>query len=225
LKKALDPSKGIAPHVDLTLIPWGNSYYTGLEECGGARGDAPYDLDLCHCWGKKCGKGSTPEDRCFEGSKKFQHGTFEGATNTLFSYLIDKDGLAKHFDAIACIEADYKQLNNPPFTCGSPPKKGCIEGTLSLEELAINCGVSKEDYDTSQTDAGTQTQLKAAKATPAHPDVPYVLLDGVQVVDPVGTVSIEDVLCAALKKKGVTPPGCTSAFSRFMSNLYEQFMV
>ena len=72
----------------------------------------------------------------------------------------------------------------------------------------VQCGGSADEYAVAAGPAGQQALAKAAKATPAHDGVPYVLVDGTPLADP---STIEAALCAALKKQGVSPAGCASA--------------
>jgi hypothetical protein len=56
---------------------------------------------------------------------------------------------------------------------------------------------------------GKQLEIDNARQTPAHPGVPYVLLDGAPVDDP---MEIQSAVCNKLKEKGLNtlPDSCGS---------------
>lgn len=191
----MEPTKGIVPHVDLAIYPWGNAYYAGLPGCGKG---TDYDPDVRACWAKSC--ASSP-DSCFDGTLVHQHGPVEGDANTLFSCLLKHTPgpvAGPALDTMACVEAGYDELKNPPYS----------SGTKTLDDLFKGCGGSDAVAACAAGSEGKTLQEVAAKATPQHPGVPYILLDGASVDNP---LEIQAALCRALAAKGVKPPGCAGA--------------
>lgn len=185
-------------------MPWGNAYYAGaVAECGGSGTD--YDPDVRMCWDKHC--GADAPSSCFQGTLVHQHGSVEGAANTLFSCIITHKGVqpgtaglaAQALEQIACVESHYEDLQNPPYS----------NGTRTLQDVYETSCSGTPDVWACATDAeGAGLQIAAAKATPQHEGVPYVLLNGKALDNP---LDLQSALCAALKDVSPAPAACASA--------------
>lgn len=119
-----------------------------------------------------------------------QHGGLECQLNRFLACAVKETSgiVAKLLPFVACVEASY-------------------EGAVA-EQLAQSCassnGLSFTDLKTCYDgDAGNIALREQAMATPAHPGVPYILVDG-KVLD--DTNALLHSVCSAYK--GPAPTGC-----------------
>ncbi|KAG7351711.1 thiol reductase [Nitzschia inconspicua] len=188
--------EGLREYVDYDMIPWGNAYFA-TQECG----HGPYSPDERACWYKKCKDQYTltvKDDQnnddggndCFTGRAVYQHG--------------EKEGIVDIYET--CIKVAYSLEDAVDFTY-------CAEGSImdneeiNAEQLLTICTVSLPDVDAKAVQQcyeqrGKQLEIANAKQTPEHPGVPYVLLDGKPVDDP---MEIQTAICNALQSKGLDP--------------------
>jgi Gamma interferon inducible lysosomal thiol reductase (GILT) len=194
-------AEGLRSHVDYDMVAWGNAYFA-TKECG----QGPYSSDERACWYKQCmskvDKIITDDetiinDDCFAGNAVYQHG--------------EKEGTVDIYET--CIKVDYSLEYAVDFTF-------CAEGSImdnddiTAEKLLTICTISMPNVDAKAVqkcfeERGKELEIGNAKQTPAHPGVPYVLLDGTPVEDP---MNIQDAICKALKDKGMDklPESCAS---------------
>lgn len=215
--------EGIKNHIDYDMVPWGNAYFATT-----ACGVGPYSPTERACWYDNCiipttttsggsllvsspGRrrimGTTSslllldskeeEDDCFTGSVVYQHG--------------EREGIIDIYET--CIKEDYTLEDAVRFTY-------CAEGTildnddLSPYQILTVCTMSLTGVD-SQTvqqcyeTRGRELEIANAKVTPSHPGVPYVLVDGVPLDDP---LNVKKAICDRFLQRGMKetdlPDGC-----------------
>jgi hypothetical protein len=185
--------EGLRQHIDFDMVAWGNSYFATVE-CG----KGPYSSDERACWYKKCMANNLQHDcECFKGDSVYQHG--------------EKEGIVDVYET--CIKVDYSLEDAVAFTY-------CAEGSimdnqdLKAEQILKICSVSLNNVDSDAVqrcyeERGKKLEIANAQATPEHPGVPYVLLDGESLDNPMG---IKAAICDALQTKGIDklPDSCNN---------------
>ncbi|CAJ1438188.1 unnamed protein product [Effrenium voratum] len=172
----------VAAIMDFEFFPWGNAYFV-TEECKGA---GEYDMSARHCYNKRCGAGAaSPPKDCFSGDLVCQHGAQECEADR---YLACAKGLGPGFMAFAhCLEGGYDSYSQELVS-------SCAASTgLDLEKLKKCSGSS----------AGDDAVVAQAKATPDHPGVPYMMVNGKPLEQP------NDLLKTVCKAyTGTAPEAC-----------------
>jgi len=187
---------GVADIMDFHLIPFGNAYFV-TTECKGAGG---YDSKARQCFSKQCGAGAgeaRPSD-CFTGPIVCQHGTEECNVNRLFTCAVktSSQNSAKYIPFVECMEAKYERISGKELDAA----KICAT-TAGLPFDAISkCYAPGSD--------GDLYTVQDAMATPEHPGVPWVLLNGKSMDDPMALLKS---VCAAYT--GEKPKGCGATYS------------
>eukprot|EP00934_Nitzschia_sp_Nitz4_P005260 Nitzschia sp. Nitz4//NODE_464_length_17123_cov_69.824057//7738//8457//NITZ4_additional_000064-RA//1//CDS//3329531918//5250//frame0 len=174
--------------VEYDFVAWGNSYFT-TSKCGGA----PYDPQVRSCWYQECTvTSSDDEDGCFGGEPVYQHGQMEGEVDIYENCVKLHFGIKVAVDFTACCEGDN------------------MEDTDSATELAKYCFPTQLDFSVVEKcfqEGGHKMEVMAAKQTPDHPGVPYVLVDGEIQYNPLG---VKDAVCQRLNALNVVlPASCT----------------
>jgi len=170
--------------LDLSVYPFGNSYYA-TEACG----KGPYDSDERHCWYKHCVAAESPSSDCFRpGTIVAQHGDTERNINTIEACAVVLNPSWKtYWPFIECMEREY--------STGALPS---CAANLGVDAKAISACADGPD--------GEAAEVKMAKATPDHPGVPYILVNGKVLDDPQGLLQ---AICTAYT--GEKPTGCSDA--------------
>lgn len=179
---------GVADIMDFDYIVFGNAYFV-TPECGGA---GSYDTNARQCFNRKCGRDAVqrPAD-CFSGDLICQHGPSECVGNRFLNCAEQTSG-DKFLPYVFCFEAQMNATRTADW----------------VQDLAASCAKSVGvDYDAILRcyggEQGSDLVLKAAKATPWHPSVPYVLVNGQQLED---TDQLLQAVCGAYV--GPKPAGC-----------------
>jgi hypothetical protein len=180
--------EGLRSHVDYDFIPWGNAYFA-TSKCG----DGPYSSTERECWYRHCQPNREREERqeqqdddCYSGQPIYQHG--------------EKEGIVDIYET--CIKKDYGLDHAVAFTY-------CAEGSimdndsLDAEQImrvctATNVIVDSNRVQTCYQQRGKQLEIENAKQTPVHPGVPYVVVDGTPVDNP---MDVHQIVCDTLKEK------------------------
>eukprot|EP00933_Yihiella_yeosuensis_P076550 TRINITY_DN8636_c2_g2_i1.p1 TRINITY_DN8636_c2_g2~~TRINITY_DN8636_c2_g2_i1.p1 ORF type:complete len:247 (-),score=57.05 TRINITY_DN8636_c2_g2_i1:76-816(-) len=189
-KTLSDP--GLAAIMDFDFFPFGNAFFV-TKECGGSAGD--YDVDVRQCWDKTCGSAaaSAPAD-CFTGAPVCQHGAPECNANRYLACAKEvsgKESLMKFMSFTHCVEASYDSFSDAVvMTCAD---------SIGLDKAKLS-----KCYSSSDGDAAVIAQ---AKATPIHPGVPYLVVDGKALDDP---STFASAVCKAYK--GTKPASCPGFF-------------
>mmetsp|Transcript_15322 Transcript_15322/g.34809 ORF Transcript_15322/g.34809 Transcript_15322/m.34809 type:complete len:267 (-) Transcript_15322:41-841(-) len=185
LNKTLSYS-GVAAIMDFSFVPWGNEYFA-TEQC---KGQESYDPTARECYNGACGAGAVnrPSD-CFSGAKVCQHGGIECTANRYLACATTTAaspapaGYPAYMPFVTCMEAAYDKQTS----------------TEDLDSLARSCAEATSiDFGKIQScfagAAGDEAQIDQAKATPSHPGVPYVVVNG-KALDDVSTLL--QAVCAA----------------------------
>eukprot|EP00438_Fugacium_kawagutii_P029477 Skav209244 [mRNA] locus=scaffold293:534773:547266:- [translate_table: standard] len=154
----------VAAIMDFEFFPWGNAYFV-TAECKGA---GEYDMSARQCYNKRCGSGVSdrPKD-CFTGDLVCQHGKVECEADRYLACAKSVGG--SHFMAFThCLEAGYDNYTKALVT------KCAASAQVDVDSLA-KC------FDGPDGDRAVKAQ---AMATPEHPGVPYILVDGKPVEQP-----------------------------------------
>jgi len=177
-------ASGVMDILDLSVYPFGNSYYA-TKTCG----KGPYSSDERHCWYKHCVAAESPSSDCFQpASIVAQHGEVEKDINVIEACAVVLNPSWKaYWPFIECMEREYSKASLP--SCA---------GDLGLDAEAISACANGPD--------GQAAEVKMAKATPDHPGVPYILVNGKALDDPQGLLQ---AICTAYT--GDKPEGCSDA--------------
>jgi hypothetical protein len=214
--------EGIRPLINYDMIPWGNAYFA-TTECG----VGPYSSDERACWYNKCISPSTTtpsassitttkssnsaaspakmgymeglsvsdskededvDDDCFTGSGVYQHGEKEGIIDIYETCIKDVYSLDDAVTFAYCAEGSI--MDNSDLDAYEIMTV-CVMSLNTVDSLTV------EDCYTSR---GRELEIANAKVTPSHPGVPYVLLDGVPLDDP---LSIKTAICERLLQRGM----------------------
>jgi hypothetical protein len=172
--------------VDYDFIPWGNAYFA-TDECGKG---PQYNSDERHCWFSMCVPKSKDEfeDRendCFSGEPVYQHSVKEGQVDIYEACVKEIYGMETAVDFTLCCEGDLMETNDS----AKDLMKQCTP-TLQIAAGVQECMELR----------GRQLEIQNAKATPDHPGVPYVVVDGEALEDP---LSVKDAICAKLTSGGM----------------------
>lgn len=181
-------ASGVADIIDLSFYPWGNAYYA-TDACG----KGPYSSDERHCWFSRCVQPAHAPGDCFAaGSIVAQHGAVERSVNVIEACAIKHNPEWKtYWPFVQCMEEKYEV--DAAETCAKSsgldyaPIAGCAGGPGS---------------------EGEAVEALMAKATPDHPGVPYILVDGKEVGNPTALLK---AVCDAYG--GTKPAGCEGADS------------
>jgi len=212
--------------MDLDWYHFGNAYYiTNKSVCGGNattyswKDFAWYNEADRKCFNTKCGNESAPSG-CFPvgapvngslGGPVCQHGAAECAVNLL--QMCGKSVISdwtKYTPFAVCLESKYATIESS-VTSGLDPNMSVIN--LTVEECANQTHFGR-DKVTLGSDAviecftnsttNSALQIEAAKATPPHPDVPFVQVTnktGSFVLDLSNTTLLQ-AICAAWQYNG-----------------------
>ena len=168
--------------VDYDFIPWGNAYFAS-EACG----KGPYSSTERHCWAQKCQDSTSDnEEECYGGKAIYQHSEKEGQVDIYESCVKALLGIEVAVTFTYCCEG-----------------KNMDDTSMTAQELMELClaDSSKEDVSNVQScyeNQGHDHEVTNAKKTPPHPGVPYVVVDGVALDNPMETAR---AICDALHTK------------------------
>mmetsp|Transcript_21972 Transcript_21972/g.30586 ORF Transcript_21972/g.30586 Transcript_21972/m.30586 type:complete len:276 (-) Transcript_21972:1135-1962(-) len=181
--------------IDYDFIPWGNSYFP-TQDCGGID-DATYDADVRQCWYQKCITNNDNlvkmEEDCFSGEPIYQHSKKEGQVDIYETCVKDIMGIDAAVSFTYCSEGSHMDDEHLPSA------RDLMEKCITTRD-GISCGIAdpvtavQECFDV----RGRLIEINNAKQTPAHPGVPYVVVDGNPLDDP---FSIKDAICERLEAK------------------------
>lgn len=202
--------EGLRSSIEYDFVAWGNAYWR-TTACG-SNAAGRYSADERACWYKQCIDKAfktndvveeDEDDDCFSGDPVYQHST--------------KEGIVDIYET--CVKLEYGVENAVAFTY-------CAEGSimdnedLDAESIMRVCTVSLSpnvDSDKVQDcyrTRGRELEIANAKQTPSHPGVPWVLVDGKAIDDP---LSVKEAICTSLKSKGATlPESCTAVLAATM---------
>ena len=197
--------EGLRPHIDFDFVPWGNAYFV-TAECG----SGPYSSTERACWYKKCMATNEREEAdadCFTGDAVYQHGPKEGDVDIYESCIKQDFGLEAAMTFTFCAEG--KILDNDD---------------ILVEQLLNICAIDIPEIRTDMVQMckqhrGKMLEVQNAKQTPEHPGVPFVLLDGQPVEDP---MAIQKEICETLHNKGLKtlPDSCTGNYQTEEKNTF-----
>lgn len=177
-------ASGVKDIIDLSFYPWGNAYYA-TNACG----KGPYSPDERHCWWTRCVKPPNAPTDCFvAGSIVAQHGSVELSVNIIEACAIKQNPEWKtHWPFIQCMEDKY--------------------AVDAAEDCASSAGLDYASIEgCAKGSEGEAVEALMAKATPDHPGVPYILVNGKALDSPSGLLK---AVCEAYS--GTKPAGCSGA--------------
>jgi len=177
LAKAL-ADHDIASQIDVDISPFGNAFYQ-TAHCQLSASNltstvlAQYDVGLRNCFNKKCGAGvEQRSEDCFSGKLICQHGPKECAYDRYSAcakQVAPKTPLVSYIPFITCMKDAYNKQQSTGIEPESAALSSCATSSgLSVDEL-------RSCYD---GQAGQDAIEKEAMATPVHPGVPYILING-----------------------------------------------
>lgn len=170
-------------YVDYDFVAWGNAYFV-THKCSTG---TTYDPQERACWYQECIETSSDnDDECFSGKVIYQHSLKEGQVDIYEMCVKLHYGIEAAVDFTYCCEGP--NMDDPSLEKAHDLLLECTKAT------SIDPNVIQDCFATH----GHAMEIKAAKATPTHPGVPYVLVDGVALEDP---FSIQKTICDKLKQK------------------------
>lgn len=175
-------AEGLKEIMDLSVYPFGNAYYA-TKECG----KGPYDSNERHCWFNRCIAQQPAPDDCFPADGLVaQHGSQERDDNILEACAVKiYPDWQTSWPFIECMESKYQS------------KK-------ALEVCAKKAGLDAEKIQACKNGPdGAAAEAEMAKATPDHPGVPWIIVDGKPLDNPSDLLK---AICAAYT--GDKPEGC-----------------
>ncbi|CAE7441513.1 IFI30 [Symbiodinium natans] len=178
----------VAAIMDFEFFPFGNAYFV-TSECKGA---GEYDMTARKCFNKKCGAGaSQPAQDCFTGSLVCQHGSQECDANRYLACAKKVGKSVLSFMSFThCVEAKYDTFSKDTV-------EACADSNQIDKAAVLHC------FSSSEGDAAVIAQ---AKATPEHPGVPFLVVNGQSVDQPENLLK---AVCDAYK--GTRPDACQTA--------------
>mmetsp|Transcript_1543 Transcript_1543/g.2108 ORF Transcript_1543/g.2108 Transcript_1543/m.2108 type:complete len:272 (-) Transcript_1543:82-897(-) len=180
--------------VEYTMIPWGNAYFA-TNSCGGA----PYNAQTRACWYKTCVAVSADDADCFSGEVIYQHGGSEGALDIYESCVLNELGITMGVSFAECVEG--------------PNMEKFDRDVAALVEHCISCSSCLHKVEACVAQNGKELEVQMAKATPSHPGVPYVLVNGKPIDEP---LDVQQAVCEALPDDA-RPSSCKSGtFKSFL---------
>jgi Gamma interferon inducible lysosomal thiol reductase (GILT) len=184
-----DVWQDFTPYVNYEYVPWGNGYFA-TTVCGAG----PYSLTERECWYDHC-IVSSPDDEeaCFGGPAVYQHSDKEGIVDVYETCVADLFGIDAALDFTYCCEGDNMDDDSMNAT---QLMALCLDRPVEVE-------VIQHCYDT----RAHYLEVRNAKQTPPHPGVPYVVVDGTPLDDPLDIVR---VICDKLQEAGEYPSICTT---------------
>lgn len=174
----------VAAIMEFEFFPWGNAYFV-TAECKGA---GEYDMSARKCFNQRCGSGVSerPKD-CFTGDLVCQHGQMECEADRYLACAKSGSTGSTFMAFTHCLEAGYDNYTKALVTACAA-SSGIDAGALA------KCFSGKD---------GDHAVIAQAMATPEHPGVPYILVDGKAVEQP------NDLLKEVCKAyKGEVPKAC-----------------
>jgi len=176
------------PYLDYQFVAWGNAYFA-TETCGSG---PMYSSEERRCWYQKCILSTADnEEACFGGTAIYQHGIREGELDIYETCVLEEMGLDAAVEFMECVEGP--NLDDPDMS-SSDLMQYCI--TYAGDSAAV-----QECFET----RGHELEIRSAKATPDHPGVPYVLVGGKPLENPME--ELLPAICSQLKEEGVSGLG------------------
>ena len=173
-------------YIDYTFVPWGNAYF-GTDMCG----HGPYNPEERACWYDHCIVATNDdEDACFGGHVVYQHSEKEGQMDIYESCVLEEIGLDAAVAFTSCCEGP--NMDDESMSAAELMKQCMPEGQGSLIQTCLET-------------RGRSIEISNAKKTPVHPGVPYVVVDG-EVLD--NPLAVKESICEALGQQGKTPQAC-----------------
>lgn len=177
--------------VDYTMVPWGNAYFT-TQACGGA----PYNAQTRACWYKNCVETSADDPDCFEGEIVYQHGPDEGILDIYESCVLNELGITVGVEFAECVEGS----NMEKYKHDVP----------ALVEECLSCRKCRNTVDACvHSQRGKDLEIQMAKKTPSHPGVPYIVVNGKAIDNP---LAVKQAVCETLSEQD-RPESCGSSSS------------
>lgn len=190
----------LQPYVNFHYVAWGNAYFS-TEVCG----SGPYSPQQRECWYDHCIVSSNDDDQaCFSGNTVYQHSEKEGIIDIYESCVMDLMGLDEAMAFTYCCEGPRMD-----------------DDSMSAHDLMAFCLL--DDLDTAMIQKCYETnghaiEVRNAKQTPKHHGVPYVVVDGISLEDP---LNITNVICEKLKEAGEYPSVCTQGLDEKFPTRFE----
>lgn len=176
--------------VDDTMVPWGNAYFP-TRQCGGE----PFSHETMACWFQHCVQtlSADNDDDCFAGKPVHQHGAIEGILDQYETCVLHELGLEAGVAFAVCVEGpNLERYQNDATALVA----ACLDD--SLIDAMQHCVETQ----------GRDLEILNAKQTPGHAGVPYVLVNGVPLQDP---LQIKAAVCQALAEESIRPASCSSS--------------
>lgn len=156
---------GLSDIMNFEYIPWGNAYYV-TSECKGA---GQYNSTVRACYNQLCGSGATskPSD-CFTGQLLCQHGESECIGNKYLACAKNVTGsiVPKYMPFVYCLEEKYQ------------PSFAEKDWAAIVETCSVQGGLEYKQVAACYSNRGMEVINIEAALTPAHPGVPYIVIDG-----------------------------------------------
>jgi hypothetical protein len=181
--------------MNLTIIPWGNSYYNN-SQCGQAWYNKSYSM---FCWVDMCDGADPPED-CWDGHVMCQHNDNECYTMMYQACALEVGGLEEGYDFYGCLTQKL-----------SMAWRNGESGMVLLETAAHQCTQNQMIHRCFQVNKQMPANvniwktyaLRSLQLGSARKGTPWILVDGF-VVD---QANLLDSVCDAYD--GEPPVGCT----------------
>jgi len=206
MKSALDDLGEI---MDLELHPFGNAYYPESVAPGSCPGSV-YDLTAWnrtdeHCWLDACA-GSPFDDKCFKGTPLCQHGSRECDLNVVEGCALKAfpDAAKEVFSFFYCIEQTVQKLPEsvPPEVlmriCAGESKLTPPDPIFKCFEDPVEAAAVARQHAAATVVFGTKRE-----------GVPYVLVAGKEVENPMDTKELTSAICTAYTGADI-PSTCNS---------------
>jgi hypothetical protein len=184
-------------HVQYDFVAWGNAYFSTAKcssSSSSSSSNSQYDPQERACWYKECIETSPDnikrtegDDDCFSGKVIYQHSEKEGMVDIYENCVKLHYGLETAVDFTYCCEGP--NMDDPTLATAHDLLVKCANGDDSSS--AFDADVIQDCLETH----GHIMEVLAAKQTPSHPGVPYVVVDGESLEDP---FSIQKAICDRL---------------------------
>lgn len=210
---------GMDSLVDVDYTPFGNAYYLSTQ-CGGVRAPAGcdgstaclYNSTTRECWGEACGREHAEAPAwCLDAEPNCQHGEVECVANQVQACAKEASCDPKAvFSLAACMFGEYRRPQGYRMWPGNATESSVLAVARECARVA-DAPWERIDSCMQSPERRRAAMVAAARNTPVHDGVPWVMVDGVPLVtaDEPTIADLAEAVCAAASFAAREAPACS----------------